>query len=195
MKWSMFTLAGLLLLTLVMLVIAGSSVPSAGASTPSADESKIQIGFAISPVHLNLEGKNRALVGLGSYIVNAQAVCANCHGCPTYAPGHNPYFGQAKQFNADNYLAGGVPFGPFTSRNITPDPDSGLPAELTFDQFKLVIRTGIDLEHEHPQFGPLLQVMPWPIYQSMTDRDLRAIYEYLGSIPHAEPGSCTGAGQ
>jgi len=34
MKWSMFTLAGLLLLTLVMLVIAGSSVPSAGASTP-----------------------------------------------------------------------------------------------------------------------------------------------------------------
>ena len=119
MKWSMFTLAGLLLLTLVMLVIAGSSVPSAGASTPSADESKIQIGFAIAPVHLNLEGKNRALVGLGSYIVNAQAACANCHSCPTYAPGHNSYFGQAKQFNADNYLAGGVPFGPFTSRNIT----------------------------------------------------------------------------
>ena len=195
MKWSMFTLAGLLLLTLVMLVIAGSSVPSAGASTPSADESKIQIGFAIAPVHLNLEGKNRALVGLGSYIVNAQAACANCHSCPTYAPGHNSYFGQAKQFNADNYLAGGVPFGPFTSRNITPDPDSGLPAELTFDQFKLVMRTGIDLEHEHPQFGPLLQVMPWPIYQSMTDRDLRATYEYLRSIPHAEPGSCAGAGE
>ncbi len=151
MKWSMFTLAGLLLLTLVMLVIAGSSVPSAGASTPSGDESRIQIGFAIAPVHLNLERKNRALVGLGSYIVN--------------------------------------------SRNITPDADTGLPAELTFDQFRLVIRTGVDLEHEHPQFGPLLQVMPWPIYQSMTDRDLRAIYEYLGSIPHAEPGSCTGAGQ
>ena len=134
-------------------------------------------------------------MGLGSYIVNAQAACVDCHSCPTYAPGHNPYFGQQKKFNGDNYLAGGVPFGPFTSRNITPDADTGLPAELTFDQFRLVIRTGVDLEHEHPQFGPLLQVMPWPIYQSMTDRDLRAIYEYLGSIPHAEPGSCTGAGQ
>ena len=124
MKWPMVTVAGLLLLTLTLLVIAGSSVPSAGASTPSGDESRIQIGFAIAPVHLNLERKNRALVGLGSYIVNAQAACADCHSCPTYAPGHNPYFGQPKKFNGDNYLAGGVPFGPFTSRNITPDADT-----------------------------------------------------------------------
>ena len=34
------------------------------------DESKIQQGFAIAPVPLDLRGKNRALVGLGSYIVN-----------------------------------------------------------------------------------------------------------------------------
>jgi hypothetical protein len=66
---------------------------------------------------------------------------------------------------------------------------------MTFDQFKLVIRTGIDLDKAHPQFGPLLQVMPWPVYQSMTDQDLRAIYEYLSAIPPAQPGSCTGAGQ
>ena len=31
------------------------------------EESRIQRGFAIAPVHLNLEGKNRALVGLGSF--------------------------------------------------------------------------------------------------------------------------------
>jgi hypothetical protein len=37
--------------------------------------------------------------------------------------------------------------------------------------------------------------MPWPVYRHMTDRDLRAIYEYLASIPHAEPGTCTGPGQ
>jgi hypothetical protein len=30
--------------------------------------------------------------------------------------------------------------------------------------------------------------MPWPVYQSMSDRDLHAIYEYLSAIPHAEPG-------
>jgi hypothetical protein len=33
-----------------------------------SEESRIQRGFEIAPVHLNLEGKNRALVGLGSYI-------------------------------------------------------------------------------------------------------------------------------
>ncbi len=25
--------------------------------------------------------------------------------------------------------------------------------------------------------------MPWPVFQDMTDQDLRAIYEYLRSIP------------
>jgi hypothetical protein len=29
--------------------------------------------------------------------------------------------------------------------------------------------------------------MPWPVYAKMTDDDLRAIYEYLSAIPHAEP--------
>ena len=43
-----------------------------------SEESRIQRGFDIAPVHLNLEGKNRALVGLGSYIVNAQVDCNGC---------------------------------------------------------------------------------------------------------------------
>ncbi|HEY0766382.1 MAG TPA: hypothetical protein VGD47_00375, partial [Steroidobacteraceae bacterium] len=34
-----------------------------------------------------------------------------------------------------------------------------------------------------PFDGTLLQIMPWPIYQNMSDRDLRAIYEYLSAIP------------
>jgi hypothetical protein len=29
----------------------------------------------------------------------------------------------------------------------------------------------------------LLQVMPWPVFQDLNDRDLRAIYEYLRAIP------------
>jgi hypothetical protein len=35
------------------------------------EESRIRRGFEIAPVHLNLEGRNPALVGLGRYIVNA----------------------------------------------------------------------------------------------------------------------------
>jgi hypothetical protein len=133
-------------------------------------------------VPLDLKGKNRALVGLGSYIVNAQGGCNDCHTNPPYADGGSPFEGQQKQINTTHYLAGGMSFGPVTSTNITPD-DAGLPAGLTFKQFKRLIRTGFD-ESE----GRLLQVMPWPVYQDMTTRDLKAIYEYLRAIPHTEPG-------
>ena len=39
------------------------------------EDSRIRQGFKIAPVPLNLRGKNPALVGLGSYIVNAVADC------------------------------------------------------------------------------------------------------------------------
>jgi hypothetical protein len=32
----------------------------------------------------------------------------------------------------------------------------------------------------------ILQVMPWPVYGQMTDRDLRAVYTYLLAIPHKD---------
>jgi hypothetical protein len=147
------------------------------------NESRIQRGFEIAPVPLNLEGKNRALVGLGSYIVNAQGACNACHTHPPYAPGGDPYLGQPKRINTAQYLAGGTQFGPFTSRNLTPDPNTQLPAGLTFEQFLKEMRYGIDLDREHPEISPLLQMMPWSLYSDMTDRDLRAIYEYLSAIP------------
>ena len=144
---------------------------------------KIQQGFAIAPVPLNLRGKNRALVGLGSYIVNAQSACNDCHTNPAFAPGHDPYLGQTEQVNVANYLGGGRPFGPtLVSRNITPDAH-GLPSGLTREQFITALRTGIDKD------GEILQVMPWPVYGKMSDRDLSAIYEYLRSIPSLDgPG-------
>ena len=49
-----------------------------------------------------------------------------------------------------------------------------MPAGLTLDQFIQVMRTGKDFDNLHPQMGPLLQVMPWPISRNMTDDDLRA---------------------
>lgn len=153
--------------------------------------SRVQRGFAIAPVHLDLRGKNRDLVGLGSYLVNAVASCNDCHTCPSFAPGHSPYTGGDGAINAANYLAGGVAFGPFISRNITPD-DTGRPAGLTREEFISTLRTG----HDPDNPGMLLQVMPWPILGKMNDRDLSAIYEYLSSIPHAEPGTeCGGAGE
>lgn len=154
---------------------------------PESEASRIFRGYQIAPVPLRLRGRNRALVGLGSYIVNAQGGCNDCHTNPPYEEGGNPFLGQPEQINTDGYLAGGVQFGPFTSRNITPHED-GLPAGLTWPEFKRVIRTGHDPDQEHPEISPLLQVMPWPVYRHMTDRDLRAIYEYLRAIPPIDTG-------
>src|SRR6185436_13905869 len=55
------------------------------------EKSEVKLGFEIAPVPLNLRGKNRELVGLGSYIVNAQGGCNDCHSCPSYDPNDNPY--------------------------------------------------------------------------------------------------------
>jgi mono/diheme cytochrome c family protein len=159
-----------------------NALPTCADDPPRILANKAVHGFRIAPVPLDLQGKNRALVGLGSYIVNAQGACNDCHTAPPYAPGGSPFNGEPEQINTANYLAGGTAFGPFVSRNLTPDA-TGKPAGLTVDQFLQVMRTG-----QSPNVpGRLLQVMPWPVYGKMTDRDLRAVYEYLRAIPHAEP--------
>jgi hypothetical protein len=172
------------------------------------NESKIQRGFDIAPVPLNLERKNHALVGLGSYLVNT-GVCNECHtagpAITQYAPGGNPYFGQPKIINQATYLGGGRDFGApvpgaahIISRNLTPDK-TGLPeGGRTFSEFVQIMRTGVDLDNLHPTCPPgvintgcipapfrgdLLQTMPWPALKDLTDHDLRAIYEYLSAIP------------
>jgi hypothetical protein len=145
-------------------------------------DTRVARGFKIAPVRLRLRGLNPLLVGLGSYIVNAQGGCNDCHTAPPYAEGGDPFRGQPEQINTAGYLAGGQQFGPFTSRNLTPRAN-GLPANLTWPQFREVMRQGTDFKNRHPEISPLLQVMPWPVYGKMTTVDLMAIYEYLKAIP------------
>ena len=158
------------------------SAPRKSNSAASSGGSELQRGIDIAPVHLDLRGKNPQLVARGSYIVNAQGGCNDCHTCPPYTEEHDPFTGGDGHPNAENYLAGGTAFGPFVSANITPDEESGLPAGLTRDEFVELIRTG----HDPDNPTELLQVMPWPVFRNMTDRDLHAVYEYLSAIPHAE---------
>ena len=175
--------SAVVLATGVGLLLAVVARADEGSRSGREDEDKVNIGFRIAPVPLNLKGRNRALVGLGSYIVNAQGGCNDCHTHPNYAAGGDPYAGQPESINAAQYLTGGRQFGPFTSRNLTPDL-KGRPAGLTFEEFEVVIRTGA--EPDRPagsHLPPILQVMPWPVYRNMTTRDLRAIYEFLSAIP------------
>jgi hypothetical protein len=150
------------------------------------DSAEVKIGFRIAPVRLTFRAADRELVGLGSYIVNAQGACNDCHTNPPFKPTDDPFQGRPGKVNKANYLAGGMAFGPFVSRNLTPEAN-GLPAGLTYAEFAFVLRTGIDLDQAHPMISPFLQVMPWPIYRNMQDHDLRAIYAYLKAIPSASP--------
>jgi len=193
--------------------------------------SLIQIGFDIAPVSLNLQGKNKALVGLGSFLVNAVGDCNGCHngGRPpnfNYAAGQNPYFGQPAKVDPNTYLAGGADFGPavppipgvypppeygmyvgpdIIARNLTPDKTGRPEGGHTLAEFKQILKTGIDFDNAHPtctsatptptpanclpppfpgsDMGSHLQVMPWPTFHNMTDRQMEAIYEYLSAIP------------
>jgi hypothetical protein len=183
-----------------------------GQSSTNDQESRTEQGVDIAPAPLHLAEKNRALVGLGSYLVNAVAVCNDCHSAgpqTQYVPGGNPFFGQPAKLNPATYLGGGQDFGALiptpgsphiVSRNLTPDK-TGLPAGgRRFSEFLQILRTGVDLDHLHPMCsstvttnclpppfeGNLLQIMPWPTLKNLTDDDLRAIYEYLRAIPCIE---------
>lgn len=135
-----------------------------------------------------------------------------------YLPTGNPYFlgHPTKAVNPATYLGGGQDFGMISAppspdivtRNLTPDKH-GLPAGLTYGQFNTEITTGRDLSHVHPNCsstvttncfplgaglppfnGNLLQIMPWPAFQNMSDQELQAIYTYLSTIPCLEGGPC-----
>jgi hypothetical protein len=169
-------------------VLAASQDRDGRQQGSGGEASRIQVGFGYAQqqgIKLDLKGRNPALVGLGSYLVNAVGGCNDCHTAPPYTSDPYAFLGAPKQINVACYLAGGQQFGPFVSRDITPWEDNK-PAGLTFSQFRHVMRTGEDPDHP----GQVLQVMPWPVYQSMTDRDLRAVYEYLSAIPAIPPNTC-----
>lgn len=189
---------------LVALVFMGYLYSASGQQTPGGYKLSrdAQQGKKIAPVPLNLTGQNQELVYLGSYLVNAQLGCNDCHTCPSYK-GINPYtvggggLGNAPTpINALNYMSGGTPFqsgtSTITSTNLTPDT-SGHPGGMTLSEFKAAMLEGQD---PHTS-GRTLQVLPWPNYRYMYEQDIRAIYEYLSAIPTAPSGlgQCTGERQ
>ena len=197
---------------LTVAVLAGTMMsPPVRADSDNSD-SRVQKGYDIAPVKLKTKGLNHALVGIGSYLVNAQADCNGCHTSPDYGPEYSkdPTFVGNKApgvVNPAAYLGGGTFFATFPgganifTRNLTPDI-TGLPeGGHTLDQFIDIMRAGHDYDLAHPPcpatgaegciLGPpatplngnLLQIMPWPTFSHMSNDDLKAIYEYLKAIP------------
>ena len=145
--------------------------PGAKAWDDDDEDKLVKIGFEIAPVPLNLDGKNHDLVGLGSFIVNAQADCNGCHssGAPPlgfypFVTGKNPFFNQPDKVDPTVYLSGGANFGTvgtptgpngyggplIIARNLTPDKNGRPEGGHTLAEFKQIIRHGTDFDHIHP---------------------------------------------
>ncbi len=200
------------------LVVTGllvhSSTGSAQQVTDPETQAKILKGIQIAPVPLNMTGLDPNLVGLGSYLV-ATGGCNDCHSAgpqTQYTATGNPFFGAIAVTNPAGYLGGGRDFGAFPdpagpfphiiSRNLTPDKTGLAEGGNSLSQFIQIMRTGVDFDHMHPTCtgppngtcipapfnGNLLQIMPWPGFQYLTDHDLQAIYAYLTAIPCVEGG-------
>jgi hypothetical protein len=167
---------------------AGDEERGRGHDRGGSDELRARIGLAYAQeqgITLKYNRRDRSTVGLGSYLVNAVGGCNDCHTAPPFTQDPFAFLGAPKQINLPCYLAGGQVFGPFVSRDITPWED-GKPAGLTFEEFKHVMRTGEDPDNP----GQVLHVMPWPVYQTMSTEDLRAVYTYLRSIPPIPANTC-----
>jgi len=128
------------------------------------------------------------LVSHGKYLVKLMG-CGGCHthgaliGEPDSArllAGSS--IGIAITDPLDNPLPG-VVYPP----NLTPDPDTGLGGRSEAEVVAM-IRTGAG---KHG-LSTSLTVMPWILYQSINDQDIKAIATYLSSlepVSHAVPGN------
>jgi hypothetical protein len=124
----------------------------------------------------NLEGMTdpaaRLIAERGKYLVTT----IGCTGC------HTPGGSKGPKFDTE-YLAGGMKltdpnYGTVVSRNLTPDPTTGL-NRRTDEQVMRTLRSGVFAETGRI-FSPFL--MPWAEFSNLTEEDRYAIVVYLRQL-------------
>lgn len=143
---------------------------------------------------------DRTLIARGEYLVKA-AGCYECHtpmvfdktlgipvpdlrralsGHPEHAPDPASTLAPGDQgVIGPTFTAFKLPFGVVYAVNLTPDKATGI-GNWTVDLFVKAIRTG---RHMGGTGRPILPPMPWRSLSNLSDRDLRAIFAYLQSLP------------
>lgn len=76
-----------------------------------------------------------------------------------------------------SFTAWSGPWGISYTRNLTPDPETGL-GKWTEQQFVDTIRTG----RQQGRGREILPPMPWQAIKNLNDADLKAIFAYLRTI-------------
>lgn len=117
------------------------------------------------------------VLAYGEYVANA-AACGECHTPQDKgAPIMNLHFAGGFEFKMPG-------FGLVKSANITPDVETGI-GTWSEDFFVKKFKSYTDSTYVPQQVNAdqMQSVMPWVMYGSMTEEDLRAIYTYLKSLP------------
>ena len=137
-----------------------------------------------APVPVDLTNKSTLLAQRGAYLVRL-INCQNCHSTVSQPAGTDPAQVGWK-VTPQYYLSGGKVQQGVKVANITPDA-LGNPAGLSLKQFKAAMKQGVSSIDSSKK----LVSMPWYNYAEMTDTDVKAIYEYLRSIPALAMGPAT----
>jgi mono/diheme cytochrome c family protein len=110
-------------------------------------------------------------VAYGAYLAGPLGHCIECH---TLLVEGQPDFAHRLGAGGNRFHG---PWGVSVSRNITPDPATGI-GNLTDDQIKRAITQGIGADG-----SPLRPPMGFPYYTNLRTADLDALVAYLRSLP------------
>jgi mono/diheme cytochrome c family protein len=125
------------------------------------------------PVRIRTAGVAVDPLERGRYLVNAM-LCPLCH---------TPISPDTGTYDTASFLAGGMrvsayPWGVWYSRNLTPDPETGL-GHWSEEAIINAVTRGI--ARGGRRLDPM--AMPWPWFARLTPSDARAVAAYLRSIP------------
>jgi hypothetical protein len=162
-------------LALVLVIAAGGFlaflyfIPPFLTSAPESFSGPV--AAAAPPVDDIADPAERAIAEHGRQIV-MQSGCIGCHATNgSQGPDYTKYL-----------AGGGLRFvnahGTFVSRNLTPDPETGL-GQRSDDDVKRVLRSGLFGDgHVAPY-----TVMPWADFSNWTEEDRHAVVVYLRHLP------------
>lgn len=127
-----------------------------------------------------------ALIERGDYLVNHVLLCNDCHSerdWTLYSGPAMPPLGAGRPCMDKDTKAVGIDFGTagfpgrLCIRNITPDIETGIGA-WTDGEIVRAMREGVSRDGE-----ALFPIMPWFMYQTMSDEDAAAVIAYLRAQP------------
>ena len=178
-------------LALPSMVIAGSSLKKLGAVSLILWGGSS--GFSAWAASIDVD-----LTARGAYLVTAFG-CADCH-TPLKPGPHGPEQDKSRAlsghpenvhlspppkadaswtwFGAATNTAFAGPWGITYASNLTPDPDTGL-GRWKAEDFVQAMKTGKHVGVARPIMPP----MPWPALSHLTEDDLRAMFQYLHTLP------------